>query len=105
LRTTPEVVYGRMKQRGRKEENAVSLEYLKQIHQIHDDWLLHRTLKPIPAPVIIINGDRQLHEMLDEFDKCKNEIFNNVIDDSDVNTMITVPTNHVLPKIKTGISD
>lgn len=106
MKTTPEIVYERMKQRGRKEENAISLDYLKQIHQIHDEWLYHRTLRPVPAPIITINGDKELHEMVEEFDKCKNKIFSNVIDDNDVNnTMITVPTNHVLPKIKAGISD
>lgn len=105
MRTTPEIVYERMKQRGRKEENAVSLEYLKEIHQIHDDWLYHQTLKSVPSPIITINGDRQLHEMVEEFDKCKNEIFSKVIDDNDVNnTMITVSTNHVLPEIK-AVSD
>ncbi|KAL0105327.1 hypothetical protein PUN28_016763 [Cardiocondyla obscurior] len=101
LRTTPEIVYDRMKQRGRKEENAVSLEYLKQVHQIHDDWLYHHQLKPIPSPIITINGDRDLHEMVEEFEKCKNEIFSKTTDDRDEsNTMIAVSTNHVLPKIK-----
>ncbi|XP_011689017.1 PREDICTED: deoxynucleoside kinase isoform X3 [Wasmannia auropunctata] len=105
LRTTPELVYDRMRQRGRKEENAVSLEYLKQIHEIHDDWLYHQILKPVPSPVITINGDRGLDEMVEEFDKCKNEIFSKVIDDSDINnTMITVSKNHVLPEIK-AVSD
>lgn len=105
LRTTPEIVYERMRQRGRKEENAISLEYLKEIHQIHDDWLYHQSLKPVPSPVITINGDRELHEMVVEFDKCKNEIFSKVIDDRDVNnTMITVSTNHMLPEIK-AVSD
>ncbi|XP_050466366.1 deoxynucleoside kinase-like isoform X1 [Cataglyphis hispanica] len=106
LRTTPEIVYNRMKQRGRKEENAVSLEYLNQVHQIHDDWLYHQTLKPVPAPIIIINGDRELHGMVEEFEKCKNEIFSKVREDNDVNnTIITVPTNCVLPEIKTAILD
>lgn len=96
-----------MKQRGRKEEDAVSLEYLKQIHQIHDEWLYHQTLKPVPAPIIILNGDRKLHEMVEEFDKCKNQIFNKVVNEGEAhNTMITtIPTNCVLPEIKAGISD
>jgi len=94
-----------MKQRGRKEENAISLEYLKQIHQIHDEWLYHQILRPIPSPVITLNGDRELHEMVEEFDKCKTEIFSKVIDESDINnTMIAVSTNRVLPEIKT-VSD
>jgi len=105
LRTTPEVVYERMKKRGRTEENTVSLEYLKQIHHIHDDWLYHQTLKPVPAPVIIINGDQDLPQMVEEFERCKNEIFSKVIEDSDVNnTIITVPTARI-PEIKAGTSD
>jgi len=105
LRTTPEVVYERMKKRGRTEENTVSLEYLKQIHHIHDDWLYHQTLKPVLAPVIIINGDQDLPQMVEEFERCKNEIFSKVIEDSDVNnTIITVPTARI-PEIKAGTSD
>lgn len=105
LRTTPEVVYERMKKRGRTEENTVSLEYLNQIHRIHDDWLYHQTLKPVPAPIIIINGDQDLPQMVEEFEKCKTKIFSKVIEDNDINnTIITVPTTRA-PKIKAGISD
>lgn len=50
LRTTPEVVYERMKARGRSEETSVSLDYLKQLHDLHEDWLVHG-LKDRPAPV------------------------------------------------------
>ncbi|XP_046662374.1 deoxynucleoside kinase-like, partial [Homalodisca vitripennis] len=43
LRTEPEVVYQRMKARARTEEAQVPLEYLQQLHQMHDDWLLHKS--------------------------------------------------------------
>lgn len=52
LRTTPEVVYERMKMRGRSEESSVSLDYLKQLHDLHENWLIHGR-KHRPAPVII----------------------------------------------------
>lgn len=52
LKTTPEVVYERMKVRGRSEETSVSLDYLKQLHNLHEDWLIHGR-KHRPAPVII----------------------------------------------------
>lgn len=95
-----------MKKRGRKEESSVSLEYLKEMHQIHDDWLYHQSLRPLPAPVITINADRDLHEMVEEFEKCKTQIFNGVTDDTDKNSsIITVPTNCILSEIRTGISD
>ena len=53
LRTTPEVVYERMKVRGRSEEDSVSLDYLKQLHDLHEDWLIHGR-KHRPAPVIFL---------------------------------------------------
>ncbi|XP_034946287.1 thymidine kinase 2, mitochondrial isoform X2 [Chelonus insularis] len=75
LRTSPETVYERMKKRARKEEKSVSLEYLKKIHNIHEDWLLHRTLFSVPAPVIILNADQNFDEMLIEFQRCKSNIY------------------------------
>lgn len=53
LRTTPEVVFDRMKARGRSEETSVSLDYLQQLHNLHEDWLIHGR-KHCPAPVIIL---------------------------------------------------
>ncbi|XP_014599392.1 PREDICTED: deoxynucleoside kinase isoform X2 [Polistes canadensis] len=77
LRTCPDIVYQRMRIRARKEENAVSLEYLKQIHQIHDEWLLHQNLFSLPAPVVVLDGNKSIKEMVTEFEKCKNTIFSN----------------------------
>lgn len=42
-----------MKVRGRSEETSVSLDYLKQLHDLHEDWLIHGR-KYRPAPVIYI---------------------------------------------------
>ena len=81
LRTSPEVVYQRMKARARKEENCVSLEYLKQIHDIHDEWLYHRTLFTVPAPVLVLDGNKNLDEMLAEFENCKKQIFDKKMDE------------------------
>lgn len=39
LRTVPKKCMERMQKRGRKEESAVSLEYLKDIHELHEEWL------------------------------------------------------------------
>lgn len=77
LRTCPDIVYQRMRIRARKEENAVSLEYLKQIHEIHDEWLLHQNLFSLPAPVVVLDGNKSIKEMVAEFEKCKNTIFSN----------------------------
>ncbi|KAK9306100.1 hypothetical protein QLX08_003152 [Tetragonisca angustula] len=76
LRTSPDVVYNRMKTRARKEENSVSLEYLRQLHNIHDEWLYDQTLFNLPAPVLTIDGNKSLEEMVIQFENCKNLIFN-----------------------------
>jgi len=42
LRTTAEVCLERIIKRGREEEQNISLEYLRQLEQMHDEWLLDR---------------------------------------------------------------
>jgi len=39
LRCSPETSFERMKKRNRNEETGVSLEYLTQIHNKHEEWL------------------------------------------------------------------
>lgn len=41
LRTTPEIAFERIKKRARDEETGVSLEYLKDLHELHENWLIH----------------------------------------------------------------
>ncbi|XP_014468352.1 PREDICTED: deoxynucleoside kinase-like isoform X2 [Dinoponera quadriceps] len=80
LRTTPEIVYQRMQARARKEEESVPLEYLRQIHEIHEDWLYRQTLFSLPAPVMVIDGNKSLEEMVPQFEKCKDWILKKEID-------------------------
>ncbi|XP_076666264.1 deoxynucleoside kinase [Andrena cerasifolii] len=107
LRTSPEVVYQRMKARARKEENSVSLEYLKQIHDIHDEWLYHQNLFDIPAPVLVLNGNKSFNEMLDEFENCKNKIFGKRKEEQTEEKKVGEALSPVrpVPEIKTGVSD
>lgn len=66
LRTTPEVVYDRMKVRGRSEENSVSLDYLKQLHDLYEGWLV-KGQKSRPAPVLILNADLDVENITEEY--------------------------------------
>ncbi|XP_043277522.1 deoxynucleoside kinase isoform X2 [Venturia canescens] len=75
LRSSPDIVYDRIRQRARREEDCVSLEYLRQVHEVHDEWLYKKTLFPVPAPVIILDADQNLEEMFEQFEDCKNRIF------------------------------
>jgi len=40
LRVDPEVSFARLQKRSRHEEEGVPLDYLRQIHQRHEDWLM-----------------------------------------------------------------
>lgn len=51
LRSDPKVVYERVKARARVEECHVPLEYLEQLHKIHEDWLYNKTAFSCPLPV------------------------------------------------------
>lgn len=54
LQTSAEVCHQRiLKERKRKEEEAIPLDYLQSLEQLHDDWLLN-----LPK-VLVLDGERQ----------------------------------------------
>jgi deoxyadenosine/deoxycytidine kinase len=55
LRCKPEVALGRIKKRGRNEEQNIDIDYLNQIHQYHDEWLLNKD------NVIIIDCNNEIN--------------------------------------------
>ena len=46
LRTSPETCLRRLKPRGRNEEKQVPLEFLKELHYQHENWLIPSGTKP-----------------------------------------------------------
>ena len=54
LRSTPEVSAERIKERSRKSEEKIPLEYLKKLHRLHDEWLLDNR----DIPVLILDADK-----------------------------------------------
>ncbi|KAG5684026.1 hypothetical protein PVAND_013279 [Polypedilum vanderplanki] len=73
LRTNPEIVYKRMKQRGRTEESKVTLQYLKDLHNHHENWLIHGKFN-IPAPVLIIDANLDRESILKEYEEAEKMI-------------------------------
>lgn len=69
LRSTPEVVYERMKARGRPEEKSVSLEYLQQLHDSHERWLMSNDEKFNSIPVLVLDADTTLEETIQQYKK------------------------------------
>lgn len=67
LQSNPEVVYQRILERGRAEEASISLDYLQQLHEIHEDWLINKRLFQLPTSVIItLNANNSIDDMLKE---------------------------------------
>ncbi|XP_075217087.1 thymidine kinase 2, mitochondrial-like isoform X2 [Lycorma delicatula] len=60
LRSSPEVVFNRMQLRNRPEESTVSLDYLTDLHRQYEKWLMECELNLLPAPVVVLDVDRDL---------------------------------------------
>ena len=43
LRTEPSVAFKRVRSRSRGEETKISLDYIKDLHNLHEEWLVHKT--------------------------------------------------------------
>lgn len=66
LRTDPEVCYERVRKRSRAAEKGVGLDYLKLLHEKHEDWLVHHKdltpfLQGVPILVLDCNEDFEYH--------------------------------------------
>ena len=59
LRCLPEINEERIKERNRDEESSIPLDYLKQLHNKHDEWMLNATED---VPVLIINALENFRE-------------------------------------------
>lgn len=76
LRVDPEIAYERIKKRNRLAEKTITLQYLRQVHAKHEDFLIHNK-KSLPnislTPVLILdcNEDFETNENIlqDHLDK------------------------------------
>lgn len=74
LRSTPEIVFERTKARGRPEETGVTLQYLTQLHNAHEQWLMTHSDRFNNVPVLILDADKDLHDVLDQYKKNESKI-------------------------------
>lgn len=75
LRTTPETVYKRMIERNRQEEKTVSFQYIRELHEIHENWLYHKTLHSCPAPVLVLDANLDKQSIVREYTKSESHIY------------------------------
>lgn len=74
LKADPETCMKRLRKRNRSEEAGVPIEYIEELHELHEDWLLGNTSFPVPAPVLTLDADKDLTELVVEFEKRRTEI-------------------------------
>lgn len=70
LQTSPETVYNRIMQRGRKEEKKVSFEYIEQLHNLHENWLIHQKKYKLPCKVLVLDANTEsmedMHKVIED---------------------------------------
>ncbi|KAL4445259.1 hypothetical protein ABPG74_022072 [Tetrahymena malaccensis] len=64
LHVQPEICYKRLQKRARDEEkDSISLEYLKDIHQRHEDWLItSKECLQEKIPILVIDGNTEFEQ-------------------------------------------
>lgn len=73
LRTTPEKAHERVKLRARNEESCVPIEYLQDLHRLHESWLIDGKFFR-PAPVFCIDANLGLDQIIAEYQKSESQI-------------------------------
>ena len=57
IRCDPDTSFRRITERNREEEKKISLEYIKRIHQLHEQWLVEGSEREA-KPIKIVDGNR-----------------------------------------------
>lgn len=78
LRSTPEIVYERIKQRARAEESCVPLSYLQELHDLHEDWLIRKKTGS-NVPVLVLDADLGLDEIGSEYKRSEQSIIRDTV--------------------------
>ena len=56
----------RVKERSRGEEHLINEDYIKDLHQLHEEWLSHQA-HPLPAPVMVVDANKDIKDMTELF--------------------------------------
>lgn len=74
VRAEPEVCFERIKRRSRKEEALVPFSLLENLHNLHEEWLIKKNDIQTPAPVIILDANRDYIQMKELYEIHRHEI-------------------------------
>ncbi|XP_071110445.1 thymidine kinase 2, mitochondrial-like [Haliotis cracherodii] len=64
LRASPQNCFDRIHKRNRDEEKDVPIEYLNSLHKLHEDWLIEKKRGELPAPLLVIDANLDLEDLL-----------------------------------------
>ncbi|XP_022668518.1 deoxynucleoside kinase-like isoform X1 [Varroa destructor] len=68
LRTDPEVALRRIQLRARESEKTVGLDYLRSLHELHEEWFLKQSYFPLPCErIVCIDANQTADIVRDEF--------------------------------------
>lgn len=71
LKTDYNVCFERLKKRNRSEENLVEIDYLKNLQEKHDNWLLNSDV-----PILLLDGDNEFESNQDNLNIFIDKIVN-----------------------------
>lgn len=74
LKADPNICYERLKKRSRKEEETVPVTLLENLHKMYEDWLINQVHGPLPAPVMVLDANYGLEEMVQVYEAKKESI-------------------------------
>ena len=70
LKTSPQICFDRISKRNREEESSITIEYLEQIHNLHEEWLSTiDNLLVIDISKNIYECETEQHKILDQINK------------------------------------
>lgn len=101
LRTDPTVLHERIKKRARTEEQAIPLQYLKDLHELHEEWLIEKK-HGLSAPVLVLDANDSLPAMYKKFEEHTADILCKKLDKRKSNTAREEVVTTVLPVLATA---
>jgi len=105
LRTSPEKALERVKERNRGEEAGVPIDYLQQLHSLHEDWLVHGK-HPLPAPVLVIDADMDKAEMAAEYVRHEDKVFGSLGSDcrDTMDSLVKATSDSMGPLVRSSMA-
>lgn len=70
LKVEPEIAYERIQKRNRNSEKAISLNYIRQIHDCHEAFLVHKKdifKELLPIPVLVLDCNEEFETNPEQF--------------------------------------